>query len=97
MKKSRLPKTDSIKKLAEFWDSHDLTDFDDELEEVSEPVFVRRTAINVSLDADEAEAVERMARAKGVSREELVRGWVVQKVTRRNSASRAKRRDGVSG
>ena len=40
MKKSRLPKTDSIKKLAEFWDSYDLTDFGDELEEVAEPVFV---------------------------------------------------------
>ncbi len=29
MKKPRLPKTDSIKKLAEFWDRHDLTDFED--------------------------------------------------------------------
>jgi predicted DNA binding CopG/RHH family protein len=91
MKKSRLPNTDSIKKLAEFWDTQDLTDFEDELEEVAEPVFVRRTAINVPLEADEAEAVEQMARAKGISREELVRGWVLQKVTRRNTASRAKR------
>jgi hypothetical protein len=86
MKKSRLPKTDSIKKLAEFWDSHDLTDFQDELEEVAEPVFVRRTAIKVPLEAHEAEAVERMAQAKGVSPEELVRAWVLQKVARRNNA-----------
>ena len=41
MNKSKLPKTDSIKKLAEFWDSHDLSDFEDELEVVAEPVFVR--------------------------------------------------------
>ena len=26
MKKSKLPKTDSIQKLAEFWDAHDLTE-----------------------------------------------------------------------
>lgn len=90
MKKSRLPKTDSIKRLAEFWDSHDLTDFEDELEEVAEPVFVRRTAITVPLEAPEAEAVERMAQAKGVSREELVRAWVLQKVARRNNARRTK-------
>jgi len=45
MKKPKLPKTDSIQKLAEFWDTHDLTDFEDELEEVAEPVFVRDTAI----------------------------------------------------
>ena len=91
MKKSRLPRTDSIKKLAEFWDSHDLTDFEDELEEVTEPVFVRRTAIKVPLEAHEAEAVERMARAKGISREQLVRAWVVQKVARRNNARSTKR------
>jgi hypothetical protein len=84
MKKSRLPKTDSVKKLAEFWDSHDLTDFKDELEEVTEPVFVRSNVIKVPLEAHEAEAVERMANAKGVSPEELVRAWVVQKVARRN-------------
>ncbi len=43
MKESKLPKTDSIQELAEFWDTHDLTDFEDELEEVIEPVFVRGT------------------------------------------------------
>jgi hypothetical protein len=91
MNKSRLPKTDSIKKLAEFWDSHDLTDFEDQLEEVTAPVFVRRTILKVPLEAHEAEAVERMARAKGVSREELVRAWVVQKVNRRNNARPTKR------
>jgi Ribbon-helix-helix protein, copG family len=86
MKKARLPKTDSVKKLAEFWDRHDLTDFEDELEEVTEPVFVRGTTIKVPLGPQEAEAVERMAKAKGVSREELVRAWVLQKVNRRNNA-----------
>ena len=44
MKKSKLPKTDSIQELAEFWDTHDLTDFEEELEEVAEPVFMRGTA-----------------------------------------------------
>jgi hypothetical protein len=92
MKKPRLPKTDSITKLAEFWDSHDLTDFQDELEEVTEPVFVRRTAIKVPLEPHEAKAVERMAHAKGVSREELVRAWVLQKVARQRNARPTKRR-----
>lgn len=91
MKKARLPKTDSIKKLAAFWDSHDLTDFAEELEEVSEPVFVRRTAIQVPLEAHEAEAVDRMAESKGVSREELIRAWVLQKVARRTKTHPSKR------
>jgi len=45
MKKPKLPKTDSIQELAKFSDEHDLTDFDDELEEVTAPVFVRENAI----------------------------------------------------
>jgi predicted DNA binding CopG/RHH family protein len=86
MKKSKLPKTDWIQKLAEFWDTHDLTDFEDELEEVAEPVFVRGAAIKVPLESREVKAVEQMAQAKGVSREELIRAWVLQKLARRNNA-----------
>jgi hypothetical protein len=85
MKKSKLPKTDSIEKLAEFWDTHDLTDFEDEMEEVSEPVFVRGTAVKVPLESREAEAVEQLAQAKGISREQLVREWVLEKLAGPNA------------
>ena len=68
MKKQKLPGTDSIREFAEFWDSHDVTDFEDELEEVVEPVFVRGSAIKVPLESSEAALVEKMAKAKGVSR-----------------------------
>ncbi len=87
-KKSKLPKIDSIEKLAEFWDSHDLTDFEDELEEVAEPVFVRGNAIKVPLKSREAETVRQMAQAKGVSPEELIRAWVLQELARRNNGRR---------
>ncbi len=36
--KSQIPQTDSIRELAHFWDTHDLTDFDDQLEEVVGPL-----------------------------------------------------------
>jgi hypothetical protein len=39
MKGPALPKTDSIEELARFWDSHEVTEFEDQLEEVKEPVF----------------------------------------------------------
>ncbi len=38
MKTEALPQTDSIQELAQFWDTHDLTDFEEQLEEVTEPV-----------------------------------------------------------
>jgi hypothetical protein len=36
MRTKAIPRTDSIQELAQFWDSHDLTDFAEDLEEVSE-------------------------------------------------------------
>ena len=38
----KIPDADSICELAEFWDTHDLTAVDDQLQEVSEPVFARK-------------------------------------------------------
>jgi len=40
-KSQRLPNTDSMEELARFWDTHDLTDFGGDLEELGKPVFVR--------------------------------------------------------
>ena len=91
MKKSKLPKTDSIDELAKFWDSHDLTDFDSELEEVKEQVFTPRDAIRVNLEAREAAAIRKLAKAKGISKEELVRGWVLQRLARTNGRNSKKR------
>jgi hypothetical protein len=38
MKKDKIPQTDSIQELAPFWDRHDVTEFEDQLEEVEEPI-----------------------------------------------------------
>jgi hypothetical protein len=53
MKKHRLPATDSIRELAKFWDTHEVTDFEGELKVVSDPVFARSVPIQVRLPADE--------------------------------------------
>lgn len=92
MKKTKRPSADSIRELAAFWDTHDLTDFEDELEEVAAPVFVRGNAIKVPLESRDARAVEKMAKAMGVSREELVRGWVLQNLPPRRAVRRNKHR-----
>jgi hypothetical protein len=39
MKTPKIPRLDSIEELARFWDTHDLTEFKGELEEVGELVF----------------------------------------------------------
>ena len=80
MKTEALPQTDSIQELAQFWDMHDLTDFEDELEEVTEPIFERRTVIPLNLESGEADAVRRLAEAKGIADADLIRGWVREKI-----------------
>ena len=39
MKRTNIPQTDSIQELAHFWDTHDVTDFENELEEVERTCF----------------------------------------------------------
>jgi hypothetical protein len=82
MSTQKVPKTDSIQKLAEFWDTHDLTDFEAEMVEVTDPVFDRGTSIAVPLEAGEAEALRQIAQAKGISQSELLREWVKKEIDR---------------
>jgi hypothetical protein len=80
MNSQRLPRTDSIQELAHFWDTHDVTEFEGELEEVSERVFDQDTEITFHLETDDAKAVRAMARSRGVRDSELIREWVLERL-----------------
>jgi hypothetical protein len=75
-----IPHIDSIQELVRFWDTHDLTDFDDQLEEVTEPVFEREAVVKVQLGPEEIEILNEIARARGVGSAELIREWVREKL-----------------
>ena len=82
MNTPKIPHTDSITELARFWDTHDLTDFEHEFEEVPEPVFERRAeeTVTIHLPAAEVEAVKRLAKARGVGHTALIQEWVREKL-----------------
>lgn len=82
MKNKTIPKTDSIQELAHFWDVHDLTDFEDELEEVDEPVFELSAQLLVALAPGELETLNALAQLRGISPENLIREWVVERIDR---------------
>lgn len=92
MKARKIPSTDSIEELARFWDTHDLTDFEDQLEEVGNPVFERTsgTAVTVHLRPHEAKAVKQVAKTKRVREATLLRRWVIEKL-RATSATAGRR------
>lgn len=80
MKKQKLPQTDSIEELAHFWDTHDLTEFEDDLEEVVGSVFERETAVTIRLLPEEAQAVKKLAESRGVPDTDLIHQWVREKL-----------------
>jgi predicted DNA binding CopG/RHH family protein len=81
MNKLKIPETDSIEELAKFWDTHDLTDYEDQLAEVTEPVFQRGVeTIAVPLRPQEVQAVRRIAESQGVDYIALIQGWVLEKL-----------------
>jgi hypothetical protein len=82
MRSHRIPDTDSIEELARFWDTHDLTDFEDQLQEVSPSVFVREKEppIAIALTPREARTLRELARAEGVKEAVLAREWVREKL-----------------
>ncbi len=75
-----LPTTDSISELAEFWQAHDLTDFEGELEEVTSPTFQKGDQFQVRLSASDARALRSKARHAHVSEGELVSQWVHERL-----------------
>lgn len=80
MSTQKIPQTDSIQELAQFWDTHDLTDFEEQLEEMTEPVFERETVVQIRLQPREVEAVKEVAKLQGVDYLDLIREWVLEKV-----------------
>lgn len=82
MKDERIPETDSIEELARFWDSHDLTDFEDQLEEVAESVFQGEPGLRLSirLNPKELESLRRLASERGLEETVLIREWVLERL-----------------
>ncbi len=75
-----IPQIDSIQELANFWDTHDLTDFEDDLEEVEEPVFELQTELIVPLQPEELEALTILAKTRDTSPVNLIREWVLEHI-----------------
>ena len=86
-KKSRIPEFKSYAEEAEFWDTHDFTEFEDE----THPVKVRfaRNLSNLSenvqvrFDPDTNQKLETLARETGVKKSTLIRIWVMERLQER--------------
>lgn len=77
---SSLSNSRSYEEMAEFWDTHDLTDFEDHLEEV-DIVFdpsIRRTVVDI--DPDLYSQLQYAAKTRRISLQTLINLWLNQKL-----------------
>jgi len=68
----------SIEQAADFWDTHSLADYWDQLHEVEIEVSARRRR-RITLDPDVWERVASQARVRGVSPETLANLWLMER------------------
>lgn len=80
---AKIPRTDSIEELSTFWQTHDVTEFEDELEEASGPVFERAHVVGVPLTGIEHRAVKDAAADRGIDEATLIHEWVKERLHRK--------------
>lgn len=78
-KKESLP-TGSVHDLVEFFDTHDMGDYWDEMPEVHFDIDIERRAHLVAVDEDVVAKIARVARARHVSSERLINSLLRQKL-----------------
>lgn len=80
-RKSRIPEFASREEEAEFWDTHDTTDFEDEFKPVQVTVARELAArIIIDLDPDPWRKLCSIAQEKGISPITLARTWIMERL-----------------
>lgn len=84
---SRIPTFKNIQEEAEFWDTHDTTDFEDEFK----PVKVRfaknlSQGLTIRLDPDILHRVRAQAHQRGIGPTTLIRMWVMERLQKPESS-----------
>lgn len=82
--KARIPRFRSVQEAAQFWDTHDSAEYEEEFRDVDDDIrflIVRgqpKKAISVRLPEDALAALTKQAQAAGVGPSTLIRIWVLE-------------------
>lgn len=76
--KNHLPKFDSVDKLVEFCETHDMGEY--ELPEVKFDVDIDKESLLVPVDLQLMEKVSQLAQSRHISTEKLVNSWLEEKI-----------------
>ena len=81
--KSRIPKFKSLEEEAKFWDTHSITDFEDETEDVEivwEVEKPRDETLVLRVQKNFKDRLKQTARKKGLNASTLARMWLMEKL-----------------
>ena len=70
----------SLDEIAEFWDNHDASDFDDQTHEVSMEFDLRTRSHYIAIDPELLILLHKLAQERGVGLESLANLWLQEKV-----------------
>ena len=74
--KSSVSKTDTLKKMGEFWDKHDFTEFNDP----NAPDVEFHISVAIPVEPDLLSDIEELAHLRGINVETLVNLWLKEKL-----------------
>jgi predicted DNA binding CopG/RHH family protein len=80
MTMAKIPQFKSDRETAQFWDTHSLADFEDELRPAKDVAFVKpdRQVISLRLDRKIVRSIKTLAAQKGIGYSSLLRMWVLE-------------------
>ncbi|MFO1430369.1 MAG: CopG family antitoxin [Candidatus Competibacteraceae bacterium] len=78
---SSISKADALEKMGEFWDTHDLTDFDTDAPDVEFSV-----SSTIAIEPDLLSAIEQQANRRGITVETLINLWLQEKLAEHDSS-----------
>lgn len=81
-KSKKLPKFESLDKLVEFLDTHDTSEYWDQMPEVHFDIDLKKRTHLVALDENLAKEVTGVARSKKTSSEALINSWIKEKLSK---------------
>lgn len=81
--KNKIPKFKSLEEERKFWDTHDITEFADELKPARvEFVRPKKKLISLRLETRQIETLKHIASGKGLGYLSLIRLWVTERLSR---------------
>src|SRR4051812_48471015 len=87
-KVSRIPEFSSIQEEAEWWDTHDITDYLDELTPVKMRVAKKLSeTITIHVDTPTFSELERIAREQGINVQALAFLWVYERLQQQQQSA----------